>query len=419
MGAIKSLLQKMPFSPAMCYLPVGYALGPGGFGLVDLRIERDATLLTWLTEAALLISLFSVGLRLRIPLRDPIWRLPLRLAGLAMLPTIAMLAVIGFFWLGLPLGAAILLGAILAPTDPILASDVQIQDVGDRDRIRFGLSAEGGLNDGTAYPFIMLGLALVGAPDAAAYRHPAVLLQVAWGISAGLVAGWCLGWLTTHAVVRLRSRHKLAIGMEEFLTIGLIAFSYGVAHLIHAIGFLAVFATGVAVRHIEFAASGKRAANSVIGPVTLDSRETVASDPEKAPAYMAESVLGFNEHLENIAEFVMVILLGVILSDAGFSIFGVLLAVILFVVVRPLSVGLSLIGSPVTPAQRRLIAWVGIRGIGSLYYLVFAAQHGRILRLRPDFLSIILTVVALSIVVHGISATPLMKRYYTVRGRAR
>ncbi|SFI04164.1 sodium/proton antiporter, CPA1 family (TC 2.A.36) [Collimonas sp. OK307] len=429
MCLMASLLDRLPISPAMFYLPVGYILGPAVSGLINVSLVQHAELLTTLAKMALLLSLFTVGLKLRLPFRDPIWRLPLRLGVLAMLVTIPLVTLAGMYMFNLPLGAAILLGGILAPTDPVLASDVQIKDVTDRDRIRYSLTGEGGLNDGTAFPFVMLGLSLLGVPSATAYINTYAILHVAWGIAAGLVGGWLIGWLVGRLVVGLRLRFRLALGMEEFLGIGLIALAYGVTEAIHGIGFLAVFAAGLAIRRIESTNSGLQEVDpdqqrTVVHIASASHKEKVATHPAKASAYMTETVLGFNQQLEQFAEFVMVTLTGILLSHIGFSAAGALLALLLFFVIRPLSVAFALTGARVSPLQRRLMAWFGIKGIGSLYYLVFALQYRwlapagyRSTALAPTISSMVLTVVAMSIVMHGISSTPLMDMYQRRRRR--
>jgi NhaP-type Na+/H+ or K+/H+ antiporter len=415
MGLAGSVLRRLPLSPAMFYLVIGFLLGPSGARLVALDPQQNAGLLTVICEVALLISLFSVGLRLRVPLNDRMWWLPLRLGVPGMLLTVALLACAGIFLLHLPAGAAILLGAILAPTDPVLASDVQIQDVGDRDRIRFSLSGEGGLNDGTAYPFVMLGLSLLGAPEAEDAASRWALPHALWGVVAGLASGWLMGRAVVGLVLYLRRRHRQALGMEEFVTLGLIALSYGVSHLIEGIGFLAVFAAGLAMRRMEHEASGAAEPAAVIGPVSVDDKPAVASDPRKAPAYMAEMVLGFNQQLEHIAEFVMVLLVGIMLSGSGFSGEGALVAALLLLLIRPLSVFVSLAGIRASRLQRWLMAWFGIRGIGSLYYLMFALQHPAPPAFNERLVALVLTVLSISILAHGISATPLMDLYYRRR----
>jgi len=403
---MESLLHKLPFSPAMLYLPVGYALGPGGVGLLDLDPVRHAGALTQVTEIALLISLFTVGLKLRLSLKDARWWLPVRLGTLTMLLTIGLLTAVGYFLLGLSIGPAILLAAIIAPTDPVLASDVQVQDPADYDRLRFSLSGEGGMNDGTTFPFVMIGLGLMGVPMAAHFTSSgiAAIGMVLWGIVAGLLCGWLVGRRVGRLVLFLRQRHRLAMGMEEFLTLGLIALSFGLAELIHGIGFVAVFATGVAMRRIEHKASSK---------------ETGAADA----ASMTETVLGFNQQLERLAEFVVVLLLGLLLSGYGLSQEGLLVALLLLVLIRPVAVNLAMLGSPVTRSQRLLISWFGIRGIGSLYYLLFALQYVASARLGDSLLSdrfvpLVLTVLAVSIMAHGMTSTPLMQWYRRRRRRA-
>lgn len=415
MGLLGSIWHRLPLSPAMLYLPIGYALGPSGASLVTLDPYDNAELLTLLTEIALLISLFTVGLKLRVPLTDRIWRLPVRLGVLGMLATSALMAAAGVYVFKLPLGVAVLLGAVLSPTDPVLASDVQIRDVGDRDRLRFSLSGEGGLNDGTAYPVVMFGLFLLGVGDAQDYGSRWAPLQALWGILAGFGSGFLLSRGVVSLALHLRKRYHRALGMEEFLTLGLIAASYGVAHLVHGVGFIAVFAAGVAMRRIEHETSGTTQPSAVIGAVPAGDEPAVATHPKKAPAYMAETILGFNQQLEHIAEFVMVLLLGIMLSATGFNRDGVIAAALLLLVVRPISVALSIVGERVGRTQRRLMGWFGIRGIGSLYYLVFALQYDWPMDMKQRLVSLVLTAVAISILLHGISATPLMEQYHKRR----
>ena len=161
-AAVASFVRRLPMTETMLYLVAGALLGPLGMGLYSLDALASAPFLERLAEGAVLISLFTTGLKLRLPLSDSRWWMPLRLAFISMALTVGFVTVAGVAWFGLPLGAAVLLGAILAPTDPVLASEVQVADVHDRNRLRFSLSGEAGLNDGTAFPFVMLGLGLLG-----------------------------------------------------------------------------------------------------------------------------------------------------------------------------------------------------------------------------------------------------------------
>ncbi|VWC73400.1 cation transporter [Burkholderia lata] len=422
MGVATSALRHLPCSAAMIYLALGVALGPSGAGLLQLDIGRDARLLREIVEIALLVSLFAIGLRLRVPLTDRLWRVPCRLGLLAMSLTVPLLAACAMFALGLDWGPALLLGAILAPTDPVLAHDVQVHDPGDRDLVRFALSGEGGLNDGIALPFALAGLALCGAPDATHGLPPlsgAFALAALWGIAGAAAIGGGLGWITTKTIGWLRTRHAQALGLEGFFALALIVLSFGAAQFAHTFGFIAAFAAGVAMRRVEHRASGDRAPREVIGQI--DSADVVATErhPDKAHAYMAESVLGFTIELERIAEAVVMTMIGSVLTTLPGPLLtwgAAALAVVLFVAVRPLAVLATLAGSQATHAQRRLMAWFGIRGIGSFYYLLIALEYGPAGTVRP-LAAPVLAVVSASVIAHGITATPLMNWYHHLQHR--
>ena len=235
-----TLLSRLPVSSAMIYLAAGYALGPEGLAVITPNPTRYADVLELVAEIAVLISLFSVGLRMGVPLRDRRWWLPLRLAFLSMALTVALIAAVGVWGLGLSIGAAVLLGAILAPTDPVLASGVQTEPGADPDRLRFSLAGEGGLNDGTAFPFVMLGLGLLGLHELGAGGWRWWAVDLLWATVGGLAIGAAMGALVGNLVVFLRTRHKEAVGLNEFLSLGLMAVAYGLAQLCVASGFLAV-----------------------------------------------------------------------------------------------------------------------------------------------------------------------------------
>jgi hypothetical protein len=179
-----SLLARLPLSTSMLYLAVGVAVSHSGSTGCRSRRRRTARALERIAEVVLLLSLFGSGLKMSLGLSDGRWLLPLRLAVVSMLVTVALIAGAGVAWLGLPLGAAILLGGILAPTDPVLASDVQVAEPTDRDRLRFALTGEAGLNDGTAFPFVLLGLGLLGLHDLGNSLWRWLAIDVLWGVAS-------------------------------------------------------------------------------------------------------------------------------------------------------------------------------------------------------------------------------------------
>ncbi len=407
MTLTSSLISRVPLSSAILYLAVGVCIGPRGLGLLVLDPVDDAPMLERLTEIAVLISLFTVGLKLELPLRDRRWRIPLQLASVSMLITVGAITAVGMWLLHLPLGAAVLLGAILAPTDPVLASDVQVADPQDRDRLRFGLTGEGGLNDGTAFPLVMLGLGLLSLHDLGEWGWRWWAVDVVWAVAGGLAIGYLLGTLVGRAILYLRTRHREALGPDEFMVLGLIALAYGVALLCHTYGFLAVFAAGLALRRV--------AAQTATPPVVAGdvvSKSDAASAAE-APGHMMQAVERFNAQLERLAEVAVVLVVGALLTVVDFGTEVLWFVPVLLFVIRPLAVYVGLVGAKVERSQRRLIAWFGIRGIGSIYYLMYAVTHDLHPVIAQRLLAITLAVVVASALLHGVSVTPLMRRYET------
>ena len=416
-----SFISRLPLSAPMLYLGVGVAIGPLGLRLLQLDALSNALLLERLTEIAVLISLFTAGMKLELPLRHQRWRIPVQLATVSMVMTVAAITALGVWGLGLPLGAAVLLGAMLAPTDPVLASDVQVSNPGDRDRLRFGLTGEGGLNDGTAFPFVMLGLGLLGLHELGSYGWRWWAVDVLWAIAGGLGLGYGLGALVGRVIIYLRMRHREALGSDEFIALGLIALTYGLALLSHTYGFLAVFAAGLALRRIDEtpAAAQDQATtpDASVEPQGVNSATSLSNDGEpnepqaQVPANMMNAVQAFNTQLEHFIEVGIVLAVGVLLSTVRFERQVLWFVPVLFLLIRPLAVYIGLIGTHVTGAQRNLMSWFGIRGIGSLYYLLYAINHGMEPVLAERLVSLTLAVVVASVVVHGISVTPLMQHY--------
>jgi NhaP-type Na+/H+ or K+/H+ antiporter len=408
MALAGTVLKRLPLTASMFYLTAGALLGPWGFGLLQVRALGDASALERLTEIAVIISLFTAGLKLRLPASDRRWRAALLLATVAMALTIGGVAAFAAAAFGLPWGAAVLLGAILAPTDPVLASDVQVHHEHDAEPVRLSLTGEAGLNDGTAFPFVVLGLGLIGTRDLGPYGWHWLTIDLAWAVLAGLAVGTLCGAGIGKLVLFLRRVHREAVGLDEFLALGLIALSYGIALLLNAYGFLAVFAAGLSVRRIERQHSEAPPADVERAARTAEEQ---ATDPGTAPAYMASAVLGFNEQLERLGELAAVVVVGAMLADIEALRPGILLAVVLFVGIRPLATMLTLVRAQLTSSQRAFIAWFGIRGVGSLYYLAYSLSHGLSGPTARVLADITLVVVAASIVLHGVSVTPLMRRY--------
>ena len=426
-----TLLRRLPVSASIIYLGVGLLLGDGALGMVSWNVVRESAVFEHLTEIAVIVSLFTVGLNWRISLRREFWSRPVRLATVSMVITIGALALVGTTLLGLPLGAAVLLGAVLAPTDPVLASDVQVKHPTDQDSTRQALTGEAGLNDGLAFPFVMLGLGLMGLHPSSSAGLFSVWSgeefgligwlgwDVAWAIAAGVVVGGLTGRLVGRLALLLHDRNHQIFSLHEFLVLGVIALSYGLAELVYGYGFLAVFAAGYAVRRIEMRDTGFAAEPEDPAPDAEETEEEAAARaPGRAAQYMATALERFNGQLERILQAAVVVLVGAVLVE-NLTAHVLWLAPLLFLVIRPLAVLVGLARSGISRGRKALVCWFGIRGLGSVFYLTYALSEGVPDPVAGQLAQIVISVVAVSILIHGISVTPIMGRYESGGHRVR
>jgi NhaP-type Na+/H+ or K+/H+ antiporter len=413
MGLTASILKRSPVTSAIIYLAVGVLVGPTALDLFHFNPLKESALLEVLTEVAVLISLFAAGVKMPVPFNFARWRAPILLATVSMTITVALVAAFAYFVLGLPLGAGVLLGAILAPTDPVLATDVQIRHPGDHDQLRFTLTCEAGMNDGSAFPFVMLGMGLLGLHEIGDFGLSWLFVDVLWATLAGITIGVVAGVVLAHLGWKLRSKpHKHEL-MDDFLGLGLIGVVYGLAVMVNAWGFLAVFFAAVALRQTELKLA-KAAQDAFDGSKTQKAARADgnASPEPEPPQTVSEGSLVFKEHLERLSEVVLVLLIGGTLYLNSWSWEAVGLALFLFVVARPISVIAGLLGTHTTWRIRGMTGWFGVRGIGSLYYLMYAIQNGLPETLALQLIQMTLIVVTLSILLHGTSVKPLMGLFW-------
>lgn len=388
-------VRRLPLTPAVIYLGVGWIAG-ALLGAPSLgQLVAHSTLLATITELAVLGSLFAVGLRLRFPPRLHVWRVALLLAGPGVVVAIAAGAAAAMWMLEMAWPAALLLAAVMAPTDPVLASEVQIRSQEDRDAVRLSLTAEGGLNDGSALPAVMLALGLLGLHtlgDGGPAGSPRWwLMDLLWPIGGAALLGLLLGRLLGRAL-HARSVRDDPLARDELLYVGAIALAWGLARLTHTSAFVLVFVVGA----------------TLLEPLHRLSARAVALAPEQA---LWERMHRFGARIERLVEAATVLAVGVALHSVPMDLPTLLYGLLLVALVRPLSVLAVVRRGDTTRRQRRLMAWFGIRGVGSLFYLAFALEHGVRGELAEQLTAAVLAAIALSIVLHGVSATPLMTRY--------
>ena len=371
--------------PIVCIgIGAGVAALPG-FEAFAPRPENHIDLVMRLTEFLVVISLMGAGLKLDRPLGFRAWRLTWRLLGVAMPLTILCLALAAHWLLGLSAAAALLLAAALAPTDPVLASEIQVgpPDTGEEDEIRFALTSEAGLNDGLAFPFVFAAIAMSAVgPDDMPWFGTWVAVDVIWRIAAGVAVGYGAGRALAWLLFGMPHRAKLSQSGDGFVALGITCVAYALAELAHGYGFIAVFVAALALRAAE-----------------------------RHHAYQRK-LHDFAEELERV--MMMLLLVGFGAAITGGSLFGGLtwagagFAVLVLFVVRPLIAWLGLAGTRLPAAERGIISFYGIRGIGSMYYLTYALQAGTFAEPATLWSTLAFTVL-LSIVLHGTTVTPVMR----------
>ena len=419
-----SYLRWMPVTTSAVCLLLGIAIGPLGADLLYLDIKDSARWMEHLTEVAVLFSLFVSGLKLRLPLRHRTWRIAFGMAGPVMLLTILGTCLVLHYLLQLSWGVSLLVGAMLAPTDPVLAGLVQVNNAQDYDPLRFGLSGEAGLNDGTAFPFVIFGLLFMqhGGFDGD-WLGGWVLKNLLWAVPAGLLIGYGMGRGIGRVTLRMRiTNADSTLSPNDYLTLALIALAYVTAEAVGGYGFLAVFAAGLGLRKAEVKSTGnsdtpaEHLAQPVVGHLEVEPERALHGDVSQlqdtqiAAGVMMNDMLSFGSLVERSMEVFLVTLLGIVLVS-HWDWRALAVAALLFGVIRPVSVFAMPWGSLLDRRQRGLMSWFGIRGIGSIYYLFYALNHGLIGTSGAVAVNLTLSVIALSIVVHGLSTQPMLGWY--------
>ncbi len=381
------LLKDLPLSLPIVCIAIGVGLGWSTLASALPENPLESLDLTKrLTEFVVIVALMGAGLKLDRPIGFRRWILAWRLLGLAMPLTILGIAVLGWAALGLDPSAALLLGAVLAPTDPVLASDVQVGPPrdGGEDEVRFALTAEAGLNDGLSFPFVYLAIAMALAQgySGSSWLQDWLVMDVVWRLGIGLVVGWATGACLGYLIFGLPDRARISRTGDGFVALGATCLTYGITELLHGYGFLAVFIAALTLR---------------------------ASEREHT--YHAE-LHAFSEQVERLLMMVLLVCFGLAIAEG--SIFGsltihvVIAALAILLIVRPICAGISLVGSRLPKREGAVIAFFGVRGLGSFYYLAMALGIVEFDQPRTLWVTVCLTVL-ISIVLHGVAVTPVMK----------
>lgn len=381
------LLERAPISMPMLFLGTGALTFSVVEPLPDPDPARHSSVLLHLTEICVIISLMGAGLALNrvVSLRG--WASTWRLLAITMPLSMLAVGLLGWAALGLGVAASVLLAAALAPTDPVLASEVQVAEPAenpesDEDEARFALTSEAGLNDGLAFPFTYAAIAIsvAGAAPSGWLGHW-LAVDVLWRLSSALAVGLIIGWTLGKLFFSAPSKKlRLAEHAEGFVALAATFLAYGITELIEGYGFIAVFVCACAVR----ASERRHGYHQVLHR--------------------------YVEQAERMLTVLIVFLLGGAAATGlftGISWPEVVVAAVILLLVRPLAGWVGLLGGRTGPRERAVIAFFGVRGVGSLFYLVYALQAGEFAEQNALWRVVGLVVIG-SILLHGLSASPIM-----------
>lgn len=384
-------LKRLPLSLPIVCIGIGAAI----FLLPQVTLRplpyRYPEITERFAEFVVIIALMGAGLKIDRVFGWRRWSITWRLLAITMPLGIVAIAALGMEVLGLPLAVALLLAASLAPTDPVLAADVQVgpPKTGDEDEVRFGLTSEAGLNDGAAFPFVHLAVLLavalpVGKPWVAEWLTYRVLWEIAGGIVGGWLVGRAFGWLTFH----IPAETKLARTGDGLIAISATLVSYGLTEIVHVYGFLAVFVTALTFRSAH--------------------RDHEFQDEMHA----------ITEQIERLAMMVLLILFGGALVSGlltPITSVDVVVAFAVLLVIRPVTGWIGLLGWAGDRDEKLTLSFFGIRGVGSIYYLAYGINHMPVAD-AEHLWAIVGLIILLSILLHGLTVTPIMRSLDERRG---
>ncbi|HUA25411.1 MAG TPA: cation:proton antiporter [Steroidobacteraceae bacterium] len=370
-------------SPVIVGIGVGLLVGPLGLRLIEPQLYEDGALIQSLSEAVLLVCLFCAGLRLRAPLERAPWRAPLQLASLTTVSAALLSAGAAYLIFGMSLLQALLLAAIIAPTDAALASDAYASGDGEQELVPFALASEGAITSAIVAPVVVLVLTRMGLTAAAGIVLGSPTLTLCWALAGGAAVGWLIGMAASRWLMQI-DRDRQGDLLEEMIVFATGVLAYVCALALRTDALLAALGAGLALSH-----GGRR-------------RVT-----RKQP--LGQRVLKFAGRAERGATVLLMVLLGTLLGAGDFTPRAVLYAVILLILVRPLAVRLGLGQPAVTPSQRRMIELFAARGPAALYCLALIPGHDLPQVFGRQLESAVLVVIVVSVIASAVSAVAARK----------
>ena len=378
-------LKRMPLSLPICCVAIGMALAWSPFTpLPAMNPLENGPWAERTTEFVIIVALMGAGLKIDRPLGICSWAMTWRLLAIAMPISIGLIALLGWSFLNLSAASALLLGASLAPTDPVLAQDIQVgpPQTGEEDDIRFSLTSEAGLNDGLSFPFVMAAIALANSTGSnGGWIGHWLLIDVLWKLMAGIVVGWLAGRILGYLTFSVSETKRIARTGEGLASLGFTCLAYGAAEFVNGYGFVAVFITALTLRSVE-----------------------------RQSRFHGE-LHDFGEQIERLLMMVLLVCFGSIVAEGhlwekvDWRVASV--ALITLALIRPLAGWIALLGCGQPRAEKVIVSIFGIRGLGSVYYLAYASRQANFSHIETLWVTVFM-ILLISVVVYGVAVTPVM-----------
>ncbi|QMU27106.1 cation:proton antiporter [Adhaeribacter radiodurans] len=384
MAWLPNWLEKLPVSYSILFVALGFILYQFSLPLPNPNPLENEILTVRLTEIGVIITLMGTGIKINRSFSWKNWKIPFLLVFVTMLFCISALALLGWWVLGLAPASALLLGAVMAPTDPVLASEVQVgpPSTEKEDHVRFSLTAEAGMNDGMAFPFTWLAIALaLAAQTGEDWFWSWLGRDLLYKIVVGTGIGYLMGRFLAHLAFVLPEKLNFPETKDGFVAVSATLLVYGLTEIVHGYGFIAVFVTGL----------------------TLSRQERTHK--------LHRELHDFTDQMERLFLVVVLLLLGGSIATGlldALTLPGIVIGLLFVFVIRPLFSYLTLVTQKITFREKVAISFFGIRGIGSFYYLSFALTQA-VFPAKQELWSIAGFIVLISVLVHGILASPVMQ----------
>jgi NhaP-type Na+/H+ or K+/H+ antiporter len=391
--ALEKKLERLYIPFPLLYILLGWGVFSLPIGVPVINPLGDgihAAIAEYTTEFIVIASLMAAGIAIDRPFSLKNWGQVWPLLLIVMPLSILVVALLGWHFLGLAPASAVLLAAVLSPTDPVLARSVEVGPPGEDDRndVRFNLTVEAGVNDGLAYPFVYLAIAMIGVTSIGDWTWNWLAIDVGWRIFAGIAVGVAVGragaWLVFERLKDTENAHEEDLNeintSEGLIVLGTLLSAYGLAELIQGYGFLAVFAGAVMAKQFESDSFYHRIAHHFI------------------------------EQVERIILVIMLLGFGALIAAGildNLTLKGAMIGVLIIFVVRPAITLVAQLWCDLPMLGRFAIAFLGVRGMGSLFYLAYGQNHGNFESL-PEIWAIVLFTILISMLIHGITAPMLM-----------